>query len=176
MTPDIVLVLGVPHSGTNFAEQLVRGDRRNVHGLACRLAEYGSSHLLEPGGYATVRTDECSDGGLRDLCKNSLVVVPVRSPRAVALSWVARGKNLDQMLAQWDRLIALAADFPFAYLPLDSPRRNEFLTLLASRLEVPLTTDWAEVGSFKSERALPPEYDARLADLERRDFFRRLYA
>lgn len=171
-----VLILGVAHTGTNFATELVRGTRKNVDSLALRLSACGASKLLDHDSYCTLRIGDCSDAALRDLCVNCCVVVPVRSPATVALSWVARGSNLEQMFSAWDQLLALAADFEFCYLPLDSGARDEYLAALSAKLGTELKTAWEPVGSFKSTRTVGPEYAQRLAALGEREFFRRLYA
>ncbi len=98
------------------------------------------------------------------------IVVPVRHPFAVAKSWLARGRPLDEMLRQYELLINVVDAANPLYLPLDSEFRDRYFTRLRLKVDLKLSTDWAvhaskmKGGDHKSQLE-PVEMTAEHVDL-----------
>lgn len=122
-----VILTSVPHSGTQFTQQL----------LAQKVG-WVFDHL-----YISVVPI------LRRHIKAGVpCIVPIRHPVMVALSYKARRMGVEQMVDYWRRLVLAIDPLDPIYLPLDTRDREDWLARADERLGRPgLTTDWKPRGS-----------------------------
>lgn len=80
------------------------------------------------------------------LLKTNTVVVPLRHPKCVAVSWRARQWEEQEMIDCWDFLVSDIDPLQPHYLPIDSPRREDFLAQLNEDLDMQLETLWEPEG------------------------------
>ena len=74
------------------------------------------------------------------------VVVPLRHPQLVAVSWKVRGMDLKALDEQWRTFIDVVMPHDPIYLPIDHPDRCFYLEDLNQRTGLNLKTDWKPVG------------------------------
>ena len=79
------------------------------------------------------------------------IVVPLRPPVNVALSWKKRERNLAELDQQWRRMRDIIDHYDPMYLPVESPHREVFLDKIRHRLDMPLHTDWRKIASIENE-------------------------
>jgi hypothetical protein len=110
----------------------------------------------------------------------NVTVIPLRHPRAVAVSWEVRGMDVRQMCREYKTMIEEYDKFDPLYIPIDSPHREKYLASLNNRLGLDLETDWTPVGEEEDnsdyDYTVPTEHECveRLcADIE--PFLRRFY-
>ena len=115
----------IPHTGTHFIrDHLLAGHNTHVEHIwpeskfdwLPRLTQYASK------GYP--------------------IVVPLRHPAEVALSWKRRRKDPLELPTWWRTLVDYVNPYDPFYLPLDGARRNGALELLSDALGAELVTDW----------------------------------
>lgn len=94
-----------------------------------------------------------------------VVITPVRHPDAVYGSWKARGKPVGHLRA----LVAEMTCRHGILLPVDSPRRDEYLAALSDALGVELSTDWRKLHTRDSK----PVHSGLFDDF--RDFYGPIY-
>lgn len=76
------------------------------------------------------------------------VVVPLRHPASVAVSWKSRGKPLDVLYALWELLTERVHRFSPLYIPIDAPeRRDARLQAVSEAISKQIETNWPVVGS-----------------------------
>ena len=92
-------------------------------------------------------------------------VVPLRHPRACARSCMKRGKDLGLYLDSWRTLVEKVDMVNPVYLPVDSPRRESFLSDLGEYLGLSLSTEWAPVGADEREVEPCPVWDRAVDEL-----------
>lgn len=133
------LILSVMHSGTWFTRQ-----------------------LLKNNGFGNTPTAHWGEGIIPDC---PIVITPIRHPDAVYGSWVSRGKPVERLPG----LIELQTMFHGELLPIDSPRRDEYLERLSERIGVKLKTDWLKVHCINSAPVVSGLYE------KHRDFYGPIY-
>ena len=135
-----IFVQSIPHTGTFFCfDHLFANWRRAEKYPMLREGEKWRMHFGEPV--------ELPQGDF-------LTVVPLRNPIAVAQSWIHRGLDLSKLAAMFLHAEALRNVF---FLPIDSPRKHEYLAALTRAVGHELETDWRKINS-------EPAYDPRISD------------
>lgn len=114
-----MIITSVPHCGTHFAKQLFKGH------------EYNLSHTYPDQMERIVR-----------LATEGPCIIPMRHPLSVALSWKQRGKDPNDAMPFWGRLIYQLDPLNPFYLPLDLDDRDAWLYALNDGLDMYLVTDW----------------------------------
>ncbi len=124
MNPATILIVSVPHTGTQFTLQLLRGKRpRTMH-------------------YWRMGANKA-----RRLAGKYRMVIPLRHPLKVALTWKARGHHsLDMLAALWPSIIKGMDPYEPCYLPLDVPDREDYLAAMNAKFGLNVSTDWARKG------------------------------
>lgn len=113
-------VVSIPHTGTTFA---------------CMTLGSMYIHLLS-------RDD--GRAAFDHVADIEHVIVPVRDPALVAQSWIRR-RYTENLTRCWDLLAELARRQEIMLLPVDHPRRDNYLSAIALRLGEDLATDWQPV-------------------------------
>ena len=119
----IVASTSVPHNGTRF---LIRS-------------------LLPSAGIEAIHL-HCEDENmpkLTELSQEYPLVIPVRHPREVALSWKKKGYDIGLMFGLYRNMFSFENPF---YFPIDGRERDAHLNALGEFLGVELQTDWERVG------------------------------
>ena len=129
----MIVIASVPHCGSHFTNALL---------TSCGV-KYYSRH--------TYPTD------MDQLLLGDDFIVPMRHPIGVAMSWKMRGKDPNDAMPFWGRLIYQIAPFLPYYLPLDLPDREAWLHVLNEGMDLELVTDWETVRG-----AEPRNQDAKL--------------
>ena len=175
-----VFIASVHHTGTQFTEKIFLD------------AGYGPTDKPEKGGrpenndYHRAHIAPSVQTELKDWLERGFpLVVPIRHPVAVAKSWLARRKPLEQMLEQFELLQSLVDPYQPLYLPLDSPHRDRYFTNLRLKVDLKLNTDWAvhkskmKGGPHQAQLqpvALTDEHMELIGPLMLSDFFTQFYA
>lgn len=73
-------------------------------------------------------------------------IIPLRHPKAMAVSWQARRKDMPTLCRDIHTLIDTFDIFDPLYLPLDSDRRDDFLNAINADLGTHIVTDWEARG------------------------------
>ncbi len=81
-------------------------------------------------------------------------IVPMRHPLAVAASWKAREKSLDDLAGQWSILKEHVDKYEPMYLPVDSPDRMHWLDTISRNIGQDLQTNWPVVMSCNKTATL----------------------
>lgn len=131
-----VFIATVHHTGTQFTEKLFKdagyGPTDKTNGLNGQ-NDYHRAHIDYP-----VQTE------LKDWLERGFpLVVPLRHPLAVAKSWKARRKPIEQLIRQYELLETLVDPYQPLYLPIDHPERDRYFTNLRLKVDLRLKTDWA---------------------------------
>lgn len=130
--------------------------------------------LLRAQGYETCRPNEPSEPGMvhhchivhgeaqtdtaLELSKRLPTIIPLRHPYAAERTW-RRRETASMRIGQLAQTYKdIAERFTSAYLlPVDSPRRDEFLRAINTDLGLSLETDWKPAYSErKDEEQQPP--------------------
>ena len=137
-----VFIASVHHTGTNFATKLFKDI--GYEQTDKTPAEAGNSanffHRSHIADSVATELKTWLDLGIP-------IVVPMRHPVTVLNSWLARGKDPDELKRQFDLLIGLVDAYKPIYLPIDSPNKEAFLTNLRLKVDLRLNTDWPVVAS-----------------------------
>lgn len=96
------------------------------------------------------------------LAEDHPVIIPLRHPKAIARSWQARNKDLKTLCRDFHTLIDQYDRLKPLYLPLDSPKREDFLEAINQALGVQLVTDWIPKGVDHSNDSI--DYRTVVAD------------
>jgi len=88
------------------------------------------------------------------LLQENTVVVPLRHPKVVAVSWQSRQRDEQEMIACWDFMVSEIDPLKPNYLPIDSDDRDLHLKRLNFDLGLSLQTDWTPMGVKQNNHAL----------------------
>ena len=160
ITEEFYFVLSIPRSGTRFTAMMLK-TRNNQHVIR---------HIR----------DDVRDETLRWV-RDYTTIIPMRHPRAVALSWARREKKLRWNLEKlWENLITKIDPLDPLYLPVDSPLRGEYLEKIEAALGREIHVDWSPFrGTDKVDFSvgLDMEQDDRIRRLMQRHeaFFDRFW-
>ena len=161
----MIVLISVPHTGTRFVRDEILPQLTDNPGRDCHI-----QHVNPP-----------AMNGLSHLCSYAWnrVIVPLRRPKAVALSWKRREEPVCELPGYWERLFELTRLCTPFYVPLDHPERDRFLEGIAAAWDRDVTTDWpyrSDSGGVALHRAVrvPDDYDHdRLTPSEEREFVTR---
>jgi hypothetical protein len=151
----VILVASVPHSGSRFVLKLLGKPAFFWHVYQGESLEY-----------------------ITELGKFCPVVVPLRHPRAVAQSWVNRGKPIrthakhEAMCVMFRTLIDVVDKLKPLYLPVDVPNRDEYLSALKG-VAGELHTNWEPVTDGLPQKALSEDDELAVSELLADPFFAR---
>jgi len=133
-----VVILSVPHSGTNLLQRILED-----HGFVAAQwhrgdggSSYTTTHLTDLGA-----VQRALNTGLR-------AIVPLRHPYRVEESWRRRVKDLnDGYFEAWEILADRVMPRDPFVMPVDVPDRDRHLRRLGEWLGTDLATDWPICGS-----------------------------
>ena len=75
------------------------------------------------------------------------LILTMRDPMAIAISWIHRGLPLDKWFKDmWHNLFKLQAEYDGLWLPIDTPDRDMRLQAISGRTGADLHTDWTPRG------------------------------
>lgn len=156
-----VVLISVPHTGTNFTISLFR-----QHG-------FRESNLtptqLEPW---TLYHGHMLKGTQVSMARKHAVhmplVCPLRHPYRVEESWRRQSKDIEHMVECFETMVREFMPLSPYILPVDSPRRDEALRELSEGLELEMTTDWPivreRVGTHSMTEFTPSQPVRELVD------------
>ncbi len=153
----MILVASVHHTGTNFVMKDLLRSYKLTH-ASIRVIGDNPFHKTQ------LHIQKRYTSELAYWLPRSKVIVPIRHPVDVALSWKRRLKDLNEMKAQFEMLLSVVDDYNPAYLPIDAMDRDWWLSQLNQRFSTNLSTNWDVIGS----KAQPParHWKAQLTDDE----------
>ena len=133
LSPEGFFVTSIPHTGTFFVrDSLLAGEESTA-------AHFWNQHLAE----------------CLDMMVTHRTIVPLRHPILVARSWKSRHRDLSALPALWAQMLLQIAPLEPAFLPLDSPSRDEWLGALNVRFGTAFETDWAIFRSADKVARVP---------------------
>lgn len=137
-----VFVASVHHTGTQFVQKLFEDADYQITDLTPKEAGNSVNYLHRSHIADAVMTelDEWLNLGIP-------VIVPLRHPMAVAKSWLARKKPIEEMIRQFQILVELVDPFGPLYLPIDHEHRELFLSRIRHECGSEIVTDWPIVAS-----------------------------
>jgi hypothetical protein len=146
----MIVVASVHHTGTNFVWQHL------LKGMTQVGMNYDPSGRKRPpeNGFVRIHCDTDQHGYLQWWLKQFPCIVPLRHPMAVAASWKAREKSLDNLAIQWKILKEKVDPYLPMYLPIDSPDREQWLEQIRGFLNPELQTDWPVIMSCNKSAEL----------------------
>lgn len=140
-----LVLISVPYTGTNFTAKLFtdRGFYR-LGMLEIATAE-NSIHVA----HALKETQVIP---ALKLARNNPVILPMRHPFRCEESTRRMGGSVEQMITGYENLLRFSNPY---FMPVDSPRKAEYLGKLRDGLDVPIKTDWKAVGSKVGVQSKP---------------------
>lgn len=139
-----IFIASVHHTGTQFTEKILLD------------AGYGPTDKPEKGGnkenndYHRAHIAHSVQTELKDWLERKFpLIVPLRHPVDVAMSWKARKKPIKQMVAQFELLQELVLPYNPYLLPIDHDMRDIYFQVIRENIDANLKTDWA---IWKSKR------------------------
>ena len=148
-----LLILSVKHSGT-----------RTLKNFALKNHESRYEHIEErPAGYPASIAPSYAG-----------VLVPMRHPLDLAISWVKRGYNFEELLVGLERLATVINDLDPCFIPIDQINKD-FMVLEANErlgLDMP-TGEWPLIGHDPEPKGVSDEQMDQLVALweKHSDFF-----
>ena len=118
----MIVVTSVPHSGTHFVAHHLLEELPNKRSLG-----YFSPPAPTTGKYVCHTYDESMQDLTNALDNGNPCIVPIRHPLKVAVSWKRRGKDPNDAIPFWQRLIDQIDPYCPFYLPMDSDEREDWL-------------------------------------------------
>ena len=157
-----IVILSVPHTGTNFCKRLFRDLGWEDVGLNERPRQknaFYTGHVLKQGQI---------DAGL-ELSKSRPLLVPFRHPFRVEESWRRHKRDMDDLIPAFKALMDQIVPKNPYFMPVDSCVRELSLKHLSDGIGVPLKTTWEVIGStgtaeMEFEDFSPSEGIRHLAD------------
>jgi hypothetical protein len=115
----MIVVASVPHSATRFVIE----------------------HLLDGECFHRHLDAECIPA-LRAQARNHPLIIPLRHPRDVALSWKARRRPLPSLPPMYRAMVTAFDPLRPLYLPVDHRARDDYLEQVNAMTGLRLRTDW----------------------------------
>lgn len=153
-------VVSVPHSGSNFTNQLLENKMGYKH----------AKGLFLEGDYRLNRKTF-------PVTANTLVI-PLRHPEANWKSWKHRYEGVNDVwehnhFLQWKALERIVNEDDCIFLPIDTPDREEYLQALRERSGKDLQTDWGKVNTAGTPKSM--QCDKDLSYVWEIDFIKEIY-
>lgn len=137
-----VFVASVHHTGTQFVQKLFEDSGYKITDKTPKEAGNSVNYL-----HRCHITDSVMTELMQWLHMGIPIIVPLRHPKEVARSWLARNKPLTDLVRQFKILEEVVDAFTPLYLPIDHYSRETALYQLQLECEPKLHTDWPVVGS-----------------------------
>ena len=134
----------VKHTGSNFVLSLLGGEYLNIKRGYVGEGVY-FDHLWPH-----------KRGLWKPLLDQMPCIVPLRHPDAVAGTWAARNRDLNDLIREWRELEWLSANYAPYFLPVDTSDRDQHLQRINEGLGLSLKTDWEPVRSKGSAPVKSP--------------------
>ena len=147
----MIFLATVPHTGTHTARAILgRCESGLVNDAGCL-----SDHVY---------LDDITQSRLRDKAAQAeILVTTMRNPLDVARGWMKRGRPLVEFFPMWESLIKLRSEAESYWLPVDTPDRAEYLSVISKRVGQDLSTDWPVIN--QSVKQITPDDDYTLSDV-----------
>lgn len=147
-----IVIITVPHTGTNYAKSLFRRMGWEELGLNESPRKdgdcYYSGHMLKATQIEPALT----------LAKTRPLVIPLRHPYLVEESWRRRGKNIGEMVAAFHTLLSKFHPLNPHYIPVDLPQaRSDAIKRISRELGRPILDSSTVVNSTANTHSLQPE-------------------
>jgi len=156
-----VTLFTIPHTGTTFIMKMLFRDGIAQH-------PFHEAHkiidLPEQGYYFSHLFSKHLDTIHRYLKETDHVIVPLRNPRDVYVSWYLRNQieydedgdeidiakfPVDKFEEAWENLVKMDTDFNPLYLVVDGENKEAQLQTINDTLGISLTTDWTPENASK---------------------------
>lgn len=116
----------------------------------------------EPGNMGKL-LPRCSEAGV--------VVTTMRHPMRVYESWLKRGRKVADFFCQsWEFLFDIHAKHDAYFVPVDAPKRDEYLKRFADRCGIEIETDWPRLNASTRKVETRPENMGSIGEDEVRKF------
>lgn len=170
----IIVIASVHHTGTNFLHNHLFAGMRQ---LPQNRHSFVKGFPVPTSGCHKVRChiEPENIDNLFWWLNKAKIIVPLRHPEKVAVSWKARDKPLSDMLWQFQAMKRVFAEHEPLYLPIDSPRREDYLRALGQAIRKPLQTSWPVVSSLGKIATLSDDDREIVAEVMADGFFDRFY-
>lgn len=186
-------ILTIPHTGTHFVLNLLGGTRDNLHDWMSKKFDANGHNFFVAHIYRLPVFEIMESEGYNIIC-------PMRHPITTVRSWHDRYtkdpieipdegvpgyvENLERYINPefvpnlYKSLITADQLYDINFLPIDSPKREEFLQKLNEKLGLSLETEWRPLNSHgESTLDIPEPLLTRTKDLiyENPEFFGKFY-
>ena len=146
-----VVVISVPHTGTNFTTKLFK-DQGYQDCSLCQLVE-GKAVYQGHVSHLSERTLA------KQKARSMPLILPFRHPFRVEESWKRRRKPVTDMVTQFRDYLREFTPLSHFLLPVDSPKREKAIAALNAGLSLALTPDWDHIA-----RGVSGTHDLKLED------------
>lgn len=154
-----IVVLSVHHTGTNFTtDEILRAFQPHHY-------QYEICNHDIPYSKIRVHIEPKLMKWVRYWAENGCAVVPLRHPKAIFTSWVARNKNRDNLVEQINLLKTEVHPHNQIYLPIDSPDRDKWLDQLRAATGKAMSTKWPVIASVIGKPRQYPELSPKDKEL-----------
>lgn len=126
-----LLLVSVQRTGTRFTQRI----------LTAAKIKTAQIHPVQ------TRTNQLDNWLKKNTKQNLPIIVSLRHPISVALSWRSREDSVEKMFDQWAYLVQIIAVSKPLFLPVDHPEKQEYLDELSRYVGKPLETDWKKYGN-----------------------------
>lgn len=134
-----IVLISVPHTGTWFTIRLFTSLGLKENGLTPSTVEDNTvyhGHMLKG----------TQVGAALRFAKDMPLVCPLRHPYRVEESWRRRKKDVSDMIECFQLYMEKFVPLNPYVMPVDSPRREEYLRDMANGLGLSLQTDWPVIN------------------------------
>ena len=170
-----IVILSVPHTGTNFTKRLFRD--LGWEDVALNAEPLDNDNAFYVGH---IRHDDLLNRA-KWLAVKYPLICPFRHPFRCEESWRRRKKPrpISEMIEGYKIMMDSFIPMDPYIMPVDSPLRKDCLKVMSKGLLVKLQTDWSVVGTMgthdlKLEDCIPSDPVIKLAD-EMQDFLQQYY-
>lgn len=147
--PRAICLVSVPHTGTIFTVSLFT--RQGYDNRNCNAYPQSHDCLF----YDHCLKDTQIRFALEMVRKGVPLVCPFRHPYLTEEAWRRRsGKEMGNLTLGYRNLMEHFAPLEPYWMPVDSPRRGEYLTAMVEGLNLPLETDWEPVHGYQNTHGM----------------------
>ena len=169
------LIASIPHTGTHLCKHIFC----NVPKRPRLQIKYGrlDPEVWIPDGWFHEHITQESMRFIRHWAQAVPVIVPMRHPIDVAVSWVTRNKKIGDLIDEYRRLFSIDRDYELLYLPIDTPDREEWLEKIDKKMEWETKTNFPVIKSIGKKQELTTREAAEIGAFvtENMEFFSRFY-
>ena len=185
-----IAILSIPHTGTHFVHSLFDGP----FPIKIYKDHQAPRHIIHPAHIFDMSVFEYMN------LEGYQIVVPIRHPITTTRSWVNWFKakkegtkkiqvadhitirdeynHPDMVIPLYQKLIFVDGMYDINYLPIDSPKRQEYLERMNQNLNTSIRTSWKPINSIGAhEEEIPPELLERTKAFinDNKQFFNKFY-